>query len=68
MLTTELPGRRKIRSPQRRFMDEVKEDTQWVGLIEKDVRDKIIQCGNPLKEASETRSSSLENKRTITSS
>lgn len=49
MLTMELPGRRKIRSPQRRFMDELKEDMQWVGLIEKDVRDKIIQCGNPLR-------------------
>lgn len=30
-------------------MDEVKEDMQRVGLIEKDVRDKIIQCGNPLR-------------------
>lgn len=47
MLTMELPGRRKIRSPQRRFMDEVKEDMRWVGLIEKDVRDKTIQCGDP---------------------
>lgn len=32
MMKTELPGRKKRRSPQRRFVDVVKEDVQGVGV------------------------------------
>lgn len=30
----ELPGERKIGKPQKRFMDVVKGDMQWVGMTE----------------------------------
>ena len=32
MLKTELPGRRQRRRPRRRFVDEVREDIQIVGV------------------------------------
>lgn len=55
MSDVELPGRRKRRRPQRRFVDVVKEDMQKVRMIEDDANDKvrwkwIHYSGQPKKE------------------
>lgn len=52
MLNVDLPGGRLRRTPQRRFIDEVKEDMQRVGLGEQyasySVRcSQMLHCGDP---------------------
>lgn len=53
----ELPGRRKRRRPQRRFV----EDVQRVGVTKESIREQgemeqNIHCGDPLKGAAKRRS------------
>lgn len=36
MIKMELPGRRKSRNPQKRFVTAVKDDMLWVGVAEED--------------------------------
>ena len=52
MLAMELPGRRQIGRPKRRFMDAVREDMQVVGARVEDTENRVrwrtlIRCGNP---------------------
>ena len=52
MLRMELPGKRKLGRPKRRFMDVVKEDMAEVKVKEEDVVDRSnwrlkIRCGDP---------------------
>ena len=52
MMEMEIPGKRKRRRPNRRFLDVVKEDMGKVGAKETDVEDrtvwrKMIRCGYP---------------------
>jgi len=52
MLEIELPGKRKVGRPKRRFMDAVKEGMKDVGVNEGDVHDRRnwrrkFHCGNP---------------------
>ena len=52
VLEMELPGKRKVGRPKRRFMDAVKEGMKEVGVTEEDVHDRSnwrrkIRCGDP---------------------
>lgn len=49
-LKKEMPDRRKIGKPQRRFMEEVNEDVQRVGVTKENGGGiKIIHCKQPAK-------------------
>ena len=52
MMEMELPGKRRRRTPKRRFLDVVKKDIGEVGAKETDVEDRkmwrmMIRCGHP---------------------
>ena len=52
VLEIELPGKRKVGRPKRRFMDAVKEGMKEVGVNEGGVHDKTnwrrkMRCGDP---------------------
>ena len=52
MLRMELPGKRKRGTPQRRFMDDVREEMAEVEVTEEDTEDRNnwrrkIPCGDP---------------------
>ena len=52
MLEMELPGKRKEERPKKRFLDVVKEDICFVGVIKKDVEDmmrwkQVTHCDDP---------------------
>ena len=55
MLRMELPGKRKLGRPKRRFTDVVKEDMAEVEVTEEDTEDRNnwrwkIGCGDPWRE------------------
>lgn len=49
MLEMELPGKKNIRRPKKKFIDEVKADMRTLAVTEKDVvniRIHMISCGH----------------------